>query len=66
MVVSRIFEGAKIWIAEKICRPGFMYGGALWKNPYIDQAKDLQTIFSLEILVRREKSAGRVLHTAIE
>jgi hypothetical protein len=26
VVVRKIFEGAKIWIAEKICRPGFRYG----------------------------------------
>jgi hypothetical protein len=64
--VIRIFEGVKIWTAEKICRPGFMYGGVLWKNPYVDQAKDPRTIFSMESLVCREESAGRVLHMAIE
>jgi hypothetical protein len=31
-VISKIFEGVKIWIAEKICRPGFMYSGVLWKT----------------------------------
>jgi hypothetical protein len=43
----------------------FTYNGALWENPYVDQAKDLRMIFTMEILVRREKSTGQVLHTVI-
>jgi hypothetical protein len=44
----------------------FTYSGALWENPYVDQAKDLRMIFTMEILVHREKSTGQVLHTVIE
>jgi hypothetical protein len=39
---------------------------SLMENLYLDQAKDPCTIFSMEILVCREKSAGWVLRTVIE
>jgi hypothetical protein len=47
---------------KKICRASFSYIGVVGENLYLQQAKFLCMIFSMETFIGIEKSTGQVLH----